>query len=274
MNDPSGLPGLRPSDLNCDSMYAVAFSSPGVPGARPCMESADRSLMCCSNASAVMACAALSTSAELVAPPLLVASVLAHAATAMDAASAAITAIGSLELTKPSWDECLRIAILLPRSVHGIGKNEPAPAEVGKRPRIISRGLRHSRKIENVVAEVRHDVERWNPGDRAAAAHALEARILVALTGWLAQHEIRLDAGRLEIRARRRTERVGAIRHDRHTSAKGVDAARELGCAGNRGRRALVHPRDPARIGVAAVEHRPAPLVLGVVEHCFVGVHD
>src|SRR5665213_2249497 len=58
---PFGLPGLRPSALNCDCMYATALSSPGVPGARPSIESAERSLMCCSSPSAEIALLAVST---------------------------------------------------------------------------------------------------------------------------------------------------------------------------------------------------------------------
>src|SRR6267142_422540 len=55
---PSGLPGLRPRDWNCLVIYATARSSPGVPGPRPSIESAERSLICPRIPSAVMALAA------------------------------------------------------------------------------------------------------------------------------------------------------------------------------------------------------------------------
>jgi hypothetical protein len=44
-------------------MYAIAFCSPGVPGARPSVESSERSLMCCRRLSAVIACIAVSAAA-------------------------------------------------------------------------------------------------------------------------------------------------------------------------------------------------------------------
>src|SRR6185503_17996271 len=58
---PSGLPGWRPSFWNCGVRYATAFSSPGVPGARPSMESAARSLMCWSSDAVSIAWAAAAT---------------------------------------------------------------------------------------------------------------------------------------------------------------------------------------------------------------------
>src|SRR4051812_22416228 len=51
--------------LNCACRYATALSSPGVPGARPSIESDARSLMCWSMLSALIACAALSAAAAL-----------------------------------------------------------------------------------------------------------------------------------------------------------------------------------------------------------------
>src|ERR1043166_3413785 len=62
---PSGLPGLSPSFWNCCVRYATALSSPGVPGARPSIESAERSLMCCSNEALSIACAAAVAAAAL-----------------------------------------------------------------------------------------------------------------------------------------------------------------------------------------------------------------
>src|SRR5256885_5442179 len=63
MKVPSGLPGLSPSFWNCCIRYATAFSSPGVPGARPSIESAERSLMCCMSDAVSIACAAAVTAA-------------------------------------------------------------------------------------------------------------------------------------------------------------------------------------------------------------------
>src|SRR5689334_2173424 len=62
---PSGLPGSRPSFWNCWVRYATAFSSPGVPGARPSIESAARSLMCWSSDAVSMACAAAATAGDV-----------------------------------------------------------------------------------------------------------------------------------------------------------------------------------------------------------------
>src|SRR5437762_1769135 len=62
---PSGFPGLRPNFWNCWVRYATAFSSPGVPGARPSMESAARSLMCCRSDAVSIASAAVVTAADV-----------------------------------------------------------------------------------------------------------------------------------------------------------------------------------------------------------------
>src|SRR5213592_1514034 len=65
MKVPSGFPGASPSFWNCAVRYATAFSSPGVPGARPSIESADKSLMCCRSEALSIACAAAVTAEEL-----------------------------------------------------------------------------------------------------------------------------------------------------------------------------------------------------------------
>src|SRR4051812_22958732 len=65
MYEPSGLPGWRPSFWNCWVRYATAFSSPGVPGARPSIESAARSLMCWSSDAVSIACAAAATAGNV-----------------------------------------------------------------------------------------------------------------------------------------------------------------------------------------------------------------
>src|SRR5437867_1368548 len=67
MKVPSGFPGSSPSAWNCRVRYATAFSSPGVPGARPSMESAERSLMCWRRLSAEIARAAVKTSESVAA---------------------------------------------------------------------------------------------------------------------------------------------------------------------------------------------------------------
>src|SRR3954471_1570183 len=65
MYEPSGFPGLSPSFWNWDVRYATAFSSPGVPGARPSIESAARSLMCWRSDAVSIACAAVVTAADV-----------------------------------------------------------------------------------------------------------------------------------------------------------------------------------------------------------------
>ena len=93
-----------------------------------------------------------------------------------------------------------------------------------------------------------------NPCDGGPVLHALEARILVALSRRLTEHQVRLDPNRLEVGPRRVAERHRPIGDDDHPSAERVDALRKLGRAGNRRRGPLVHPRRPTRLGVSAVD--------------------
>src|SRR6476620_8199554 len=55
---PSGLPGARPSALNCSVTYATELSSPAVPGPRPSKPSDARRFTCWRMLSAVIAASA------------------------------------------------------------------------------------------------------------------------------------------------------------------------------------------------------------------------
>src|ERR1043166_3764227 len=198
------------------------------------MESAERSLMPCRSPSAVMAFPAESASAGLVALPD---SGFAHATTNVVPRVASVSersrgtlmrrgetrtetpssgrgsldSLRSLGMTVMICDmececECLRLAIRLPRAVHGIGKHEILAAEWIERVRIAARRLRHTRKVENVVAHPRHDRQRRNAGDSTSILDPLKARILVARPRRLTEDEVGLDAGRLQVEPRRGAE--------------------------------------------------------------------
>ena len=143
-------------------MYAMAFFSPGVPGPRPSIESADRSLMCCSRPSAVIAPAATRASADSTPAASGDASVIAQRPPRPSAergceggAATRVERMMHLGEGEMRLDHGSRSAVHDPYI--GFGRMKYRHAELGKRARIVARRLAHTREIENVVAEPRDD---------------------------------------------------------------------------------------------------------------------